>query len=104
MSFSGCVFLKAPSRGLAAATRDDGAILNRLLASYEALQEVEQDDLQSVEELCSETTSELISENYSSELGNEQMADELDDGKIISSCFFLVLHRNNLVKLFIFCI
>lgn len=79
VTLCGCVFLKAPSRGLAAATRDDGAILNRLLASYEALQEVEQDDLQSVEELCSETTSELISENYSSELGNEQMADELDD-------------------------
>lgn len=78
LRFSGCVFFKAPAKGLAAAPRDDGATLNRLLTSFQTLQEAERDDLQPLEEICSEN----LPENDRLDRGNEQMADELDDGEI----------------------
>lgn len=80
----GCVFFKAPARGLAAAPRDDGATLNRLLASFETLQEAElqEDDLQPLGDNCSESLSEIIPDKNRLDLGNEQIADEMDDGEI----------------------
>ncbi|KAG0609799.1 hypothetical protein M758_7G014800 [Ceratodon purpureus] len=77
----GCVFFKVPARGLAAAPRDDGATLSRLLASFETLQETEQqeDDLQPLGENCLDSLSEIGPDNNRLDLGNEQMADELDD-------------------------
>lgn len=85
MRLTGCVFFKAPARGLAAAPRDDGATLNRLLASFEMLQEAElqEDELQPLEDNCSEQLSEITPDNNRLDLGNELMADELDDGEII---------------------
>ena len=100
LCLKGCVFFKAPARGLAAAPRDDGATLNRLLATFETLQEAElqEDDLQPLGENRSESLSETISDKNRLDLGNEQMADELDDGKLLvhsyswdfHSCFALL--------------
>lgn len=67
------MFLKGPARGLAAAPRDDGATLNRLLMSFQTSQEAERDEIQPLEVVCSESPS--------LDLANEQMADELDDGE-----------------------
>ena len=88
----GCVFFKVPARGLAAAPRDDGATLSRLLASFETLHEAElqEDDLQPLGENCLDSLSEIGPDNNRLDLGNEQMADELDDGGILSySCIFI---------------
>lgn len=81
VTLCGCVFFKAPARGLAAALRDDGATLNRLLASFETLQEAElqEDDLQPLGDNCSESLSEIVPDKNRLDLGNEQIADEMDD-------------------------